>query len=170
MLFTTVQNVIYMTDAESTKILANKLYNLNGFKKLDVANLLARKGRYWQMVAAEFFKNFDFSNESLDAALRKVFELIGNIDGVEDAKLLLKRFGLRYRQCNRTFISAIVVSKLTVKLMALNNNLHGKQVDHKVSCDEFIECVAGLNDGDDFAPDILKELYESIRKQPLYLK
>jgi PH/SEC7 domain-containing protein len=36
-----------------------------------------------------------------------------------------------------------------------------------MSCSEFIENLQGLNDGGDFPRDVLKELYLSIRGQPL---
>ncbi|RWR98637.1 hypothetical protein B4U79_17139, partial [Dinothrombium tinctorium] len=158
-----------MTECESAKILGGKFYKLDGFVKADIAELLGKEGRYWQTVAVEFFKHFDFTNKTLDSALRILFERIGKIDETKNKKLLLRRFGLRYLQYDKTFISDIVLSKLTFTLIALNDNLHGS--NKQISCDEFTKCVvAGLYDGEDFAPDVLKKLYESIRKESLYSK
>ncbi|RWR98691.1 PH and SEC7 domain-containing protein 2-like protein [Dinothrombium tinctorium] len=113
-----------MADRESARVLANKLFRLEGFARENVTCFLGKAGRYWQLVAEEYLKNFDFSEQALDAALRLVLVRIGNIEGVEGAKLILKRFSMRYRQCNRTFTSAVVVYKLALKLVLLSRNLH----------------------------------------------
>lgn len=36
-----------------------------------------------------------------------------------------------------------------------------------MSCNEFIENLAGLNDGQDFPKEILKAVYQAIKAQPI---
>ena len=56
---------------------------------------------------------------------------------------------------------------LTCALMLLNTDLHGQNVGRKMTCNEFIDNLADLNDGENFPRDVLKCLYHAIRNQPL---
>lgn len=52
--------------------------------------------------------------------------------------------------------------------MLLNTDMYsGIRNGHRMTCPEFIENLSGLNDGDDFPKNILKQLYHSIKAQPL---
>lgn len=51
--------------------------------------------------------------------------------------------------------------------MLLNTDLHGQNIGRKMTCSEFIENLAELNDGDNFSRDILKHLYQAIKEHPL---
>ena len=54
--------------------------------------------------------------------------------------------------------------------MLLNTDLHGcggGGTFRRMSCAEFIDNLADLNDGDNFPRDTLKQLYHAIRTQPL---
>jgi len=57
---------------------------------------------------------------------------------------------------------------LTCALMLLNTDIYsGSRSGRKMTCAEFIENLSGLNDGADFPKTILKQLYHSIKSQPL---
>lgn len=51
--------------------------------------------------------------------------------------------------------------------MLLNTDLHSQSASRKMSCAEFIENLAELNDGDNFPREILKSLYHAIKTHPL---
>lgn len=51
--------------------------------------------------------------------------------------------------------------------MLLNTDLHGQNIGRKMTCNEFIENLAELNDGENFPKDVLKYLYQAIKSQPL---
>lgn len=51
--------------------------------------------------------------------------------------------------------------------MLLNTDLHSQSASRKMSCTEFIENLAELNDGDNFPREILKSLYHAIKTHPL---
>lgn len=52
--------------------------------------------------------------------------------------------------------------------MLLNTDIYsGIRNGQRMTCTEFIENLSGLNDGGDFPRDILKQLYLSIKSQPL---
>lgn len=48
--------------------------------------------------------------------------------------------------------------------MLLNSDLHGKIIGRKMTCSEFIENLAELNDdGENFPKDVLKASYHAIK-------
>lgn len=51
--------------------------------------------------------------------------------------------------------------------MLLNTDLHGQTIGRKMTCNEFIDNLSELNDGDNFPKEILKNLYQSIKNYPL---
>lgn len=51
--------------------------------------------------------------------------------------------------------------------MLLNTDLHSQSASRKMSCAEFIENLAELNDGDNFPREVLKLLYHAIKTHPL---
>lgn len=52
-------------------------------------------------------------------------------------------------------------SLLSLSLSLLQN------IQRKMTCADFILNLAGLNDGGDFSPVLLKALYHSIKQRPL---
>lgn len=65
------------------------------------------------------------------------------------------------------FIRIDAVHTLTCAIMLLNTDLHGQNIGRKMTCSEFIENLAELNDGENFSKDILKYLYQAIKEHPL---
>lgn len=51
--------------------------------------------------------------------------------------------------------------------MLLNTDLHGPNICRKMTCSEFIENLAELNDGENFSKEVLKYLYQAIKDHPL---
>lgn len=62
---------------------------------------------------------------------------------------------------------ADAVHTLTCAIMLLNTDLHGQNIGRKMTCSEFIDNLSELNDGENFPKDILKQLYQAIKTQPL---
>lgn len=59
------------------------------------------------------------------------------------------------------------VHTLTCAIMLLNTDLYGQNIGRKMTCSEFIENLAELNDGENFSKEILKYLYQAIKEHPL---
>lgn len=51
--------------------------------------------------------------------------------------------------------------------MLLNTDLHGPNIGRKMTCAEFIDNLADLNDGENFPKDVLKYLYQAIKNNHL---
>ncbi|XP_068273307.1 PH and SEC7 domain-containing protein 2 isoform X3 [Nyctibius grandis] len=156
-------------DNEAAKRLAKRLYNLEGFKRCDVARQLGKNNEFSKLVAEEYLSFFDFTGLTLDKALRtflKAFPLMGE---TQERERVLIHFSRRYCHCNpEESTSEDGIHTLTCALMLLNTDLHGHvNIGKKMSCQQFIANLDGLNDGKDFAKDLLKTLYNSIKNEKL---
>ncbi|XP_019939740.1 PH and SEC7 domain-containing protein 2 isoform X1 [Paralichthys olivaceus] len=155
-------------DYEAAKRLAKRLYHLEGFKRCDVARHLGKNNEFSQLVASEYLSFFDLSGLSLDRALRnflKAFPLMGE---TQERERVLVHFSRRFCHCNpQTSSSEDGAHTLTCALMLLNTDLHGHNIGKKMSCQQFISNLDGLNNGKDFPKDLLKVLYNSIKNEKL---
>ncbi|XP_058533727.1 PH and SEC7 domain-containing protein 2 isoform X1 [Ochotona princeps] len=153
---------------EAARRLARRLYHLEGFQRCDVARQLGKNNDFSRLVAGEYLSFFDFSGLTLDRALRnflKAFPLMGE---TQERERVLTHFSRRYCQCNPDdSTSEDGIHTLTCALMLLNTDLHGHNIGKKMSCQQFIANLDQLNDGQDFAKDLLKSLYNSIKNEKL---
>ncbi|XP_031654141.1 PH and SEC7 domain-containing protein 2 isoform X2 [Oncorhynchus kisutch] len=170
-------------DCDAAKRLAKRLFYLEGFRRCDVARHLGKNNDFSQLVASEYLSFFDFSGLSLDKALRnflKAFPLMGE---TQERERILVHFSKRFCVCNPTALAPDGKDRskrddddeedddgahtLTCALMLLNTDLHGHNIGKKMSCQQFISNLDGLNDGKDFPKDLLKVLYNSIKNEKL---
>ncbi|XP_026496657.1 PH and SEC7 domain-containing protein isoform X3 [Vanessa tameamea] len=158
-------------DIPSAERLAKRLYHLDGFKKSDVSRHLSKNNEFSRAVAEEYVKHFEFSGATLDEALRTFLARFALSGETQERERVLVHFSRRYLECNPgAFNSQDAVHTLTCAIMLLNTDLHGcggGGTFRRMSCAEFIENLAELNDGDNFPRDTLKHLYHAIRNQPL---
>ncbi|KAL2100271.1 hypothetical protein ACEWY4_004665 [Coilia grayii] len=144
-------------DQEAARRLARRLYHLEGFRRSDVAKHLGKNNDFSKMVAEEYLTFFDFTGMTLDQSLRtflKAFALMGE---TQERERVLIHYSNRYYQCNPTIIaSRDGVHCLTCALMLLNTDLHGHNIGKKMTCQEFINNLDGLNEGQDFPRELLK--------------
>ncbi|XP_077998971.1 PH and SEC7 domain-containing protein 1-like [Glandiceps talaboti] len=155
-------------EISSARRLAKRLYVLDGFRKSDVARHLSKKNEFNQAVAEEYLKFFDFTELTLDDALRtflKAFSLTGE---TQERERVLMHFSRRFHRNNpHDYASEDSVYTLTCALMLLNTDLHGQNIGRKMTLPEFFRNLDGLNEGDNFPKDLLKNLYIAIKTNPI---
>ncbi|XP_041064936.1 PH and SEC7 domain-containing protein 4-like [Carcharodon carcharias] len=153
---------------EVAKSLASKLYNLDGFKRTDVAPYLEKNNEFSQMVAEEYLQLFDFSEMALDEALRKFLMAFVLTGETQERERVLNHFSNRFQECNPDILhSRDAVHTMTCALMLLNTDLHGQNLGKSMSSQDFITNLEGMNDGKDFPKDMLKALYHSIKSKKM---
>ncbi|XP_072534443.1 uncharacterized protein psda isoform X1 [Salminus brasiliensis] len=155
-------------DLQAAKRLAKRLYNLDGFRRSDVARHLSKNNDFSQMVAEEYLSYFNFSGLAVDQALRVFLREFALMGETQERERVLSHFSRRYLQCNPNAIpNEDSVHTLTCALMLLNTDLHGHNVGKRMSCMQFVANLEGLNDGQDFPKELLKALYNSIKNEKL---
>ncbi|XP_037399995.1 PH and SEC7 domain-containing protein 1 isoform X3 [Pygocentrus nattereri] len=158
-------------DLEAAKRLAKRLFNLDGFKKCDVARHLSKNNDFSRMVAEEYLGYFNFTGQTLDQALRTFLLEFALMGETQERERVLAHFSRRYLQCNPLLmLSEDSIHTLTCALMLLNTDLHGQShenVGKRMSCTQFTGNLEGLNSGHDFPKELLKALYNSIKNEKL---
>ncbi|KAM9329415.1 PH and SEC7 domain-containing protein 3-like isoform 2-T2 [Gastrophryne carolinensis] len=157
------------SNLQAAKRLAKRLYQLDGFKRSDVAKHLGKNNDFSKLVAEEYLKFFDFTGMTLDQSLRIFFKAFSLIGETQERERVLIHFSNRYFQCNpNTICSSDGVHCLTCAIMLLNTDLHGHvNIGKKMNCQEFIANLQGVNEGSDFPRGLLKALYNSIKNEKL---
>ncbi|KAF5901926.1 PH and SEC7 domain-containing protein 3-like isoform X1, partial [Clarias magur] len=144
-------------DQEAARRLARRLYHLEGFRRSDVAKHLGKNNDFNKMVAEEYLTFFEFTGMTLDQSLRSFLKAFALMGETQERERVLIHFSNRYYQCNPTIIaSEDGVHCLTCALMLLNTDLHGQNIGKKMTCQEFINNLDGMNAGQDFPRDLLK--------------
>ncbi len=167
-------------DIPSAERLAKRLFYLEGFRRTDVSRHLGKNNEFSQVVAEEYLRFFDFGGGIvLDEALRRFLQHFCLTGETQERERVLLHFSRRYLECNPEFVetssakqlfrSLDAVHTLTCAIMLLNTDLHGDSVglQRKMTCNEFIENLRELNDGQDFPRDLLRSIYYSIKKTPI---
>ncbi|XP_058267266.1 PH and SEC7 domain-containing protein 3 isoform X2 [Hemibagrus wyckioides] len=155
-------------DQEAARRLARRLYHLEGFRRSDVAKHLGKNNDFSKMVAEEYLTFFEFTGMMLDQSLRSFLKAFALMGETQERERVLIHFSNRYYQCNPNILaSQDGVHCLTCALMLLNTDLHGQNIGKKMTCQEFINNLDGLNAGQDFPRDLLKALYNSIKNEKL---
>lgn len=145
------------SNVEAAKRLAKRLYQLDRFKRSDVAKHLGKNNEFSKLVAQEYLKFFDFTGMTLDQSLRYFFKAFSLVGETQERERVLIHFSNRYFYCNPdTIASQDGVHCLTCAMMLLNTDLHGHNIGKKMTCQEFIANLQGVNEGGDFSKDLLK--------------
>ncbi|XP_042364120.1 PH and SEC7 domain-containing protein 1-like [Plectropomus leopardus] len=164
----TLTNGSHRADVAAARRLAKRLFNLDGFRKSDVARHLSKNNDFSRMVAEEYLSFFNFTGLAVDQALRTFLRQFALMGETQERERVLSHFSKRYWDCNPKIIpSEDAVHTLTCALMLLNTDLHGQNIGKRMSCTQFIGNLEGLNEGQDFHKDLLKALYNSIKNQKL---
>ncbi|XP_047404158.1 LOW QUALITY PROTEIN: PH and SEC7 domain-containing protein 3-like [Sciurus carolinensis] len=156
------------SNLEAAKRLAKRLYQLDRFKRSDVAKHLGKNNEFSKLVAEEYLKFFDFTGMTLDQSLRYFFKAFSLVGETQERERVLIHFSNRYFSCNpNTIASQDGVHCLTCAIMLLNTDLHGHNIGKKMTCQEFIANLQGISEGIEFSRDLLKALYNSIKNEKL---
>jgi len=164
---------VRVVDMPSANRLAKRLYNLEGFRKSDISRHLSKNNDFSRAVAEEYCKLFSFSTLSLDAALRKFLQQFCLTGETQDRERVLLHFSKRFLDCNpslrgNTFQSHDSVHTLTCAIMLLNTDLHNETLQQrKMTSDEFVENLTELNDGLNFPEELLRDVYQAIKTEPI---
>ncbi|XP_038137968.1 PH and SEC7 domain-containing protein 4 isoform X1 [Cyprinodon tularosa] len=155
-------------DREKACRLAEQLFKLENIQRSDVVKHLDKDNDFSRAVGEEYLRFFDFSNQTLDQALRSFLKVVVLIGETQERERVLQHFSNRFHECNPDFYcSSGAVLALTCALMLLNTDLHGQNVGKSMSSSKFVTNLDGMNEGGNFNKELLKSFYNSIKSEPL---
>lgn len=96
----TLTNGSHRADVAAAKRLAKRLFNLDGFRKSDVARHLSKNNDFSRMVAEEYLSFFNFTGLALDQALRSFLRQFALMGETQERERVLSHFSRRYFDCN----------------------------------------------------------------------
>uniref|UniRef100_UPI00398EBBEC PH and SEC7 domain-containing protein 2-like isoform X2 n=1 Tax=Pristiophorus japonicus TaxID=55135 RepID=UPI00398EBBEC len=153
------------TDIDPAKRLAKRLYNLEGFKRCDVARHLGKNNDFSKLVAEEYLSFFDFTDLSLDKALRRFLKAFPLMGETQERERVLIHFSKRYCQCNPDCInSEDGVHTLTCALMLLNTDLHGHGLYNSIK-NEKLEWAVDEDELRKSLSELVDDKYDSCPKK-----
>ncbi|XP_057262806.1 PH and SEC7 domain-containing protein 4-like, partial [Pezoporus wallicus] len=133
------------------RLLASRLFRLDGVRRSEVAAFLRRGDGFSAMVAQEYLEWFQFGGQELDQALRSFLRALALSGETQERERVLGHFSRRFHSCNPgAFPSPDAVHSLTCALMLLNTDLHGQRLGRPMSSAQFVANLRGMMDGEDF--------------------
>ena len=126
-----------------------------------------------------YLSTFDFSGMQIDAAMRLMlthFRLPGEAQRIDR---IMETFSNQYFEsyvvgngvANLRIASKSATNILAFALIMLHTDLHNDNIkqENKMTCEQFKRNLRGTNDGEDFDPEFLEEIYTAIGKEQIRL-
>ncbi|XP_022091383.1 cytohesin-1-like isoform X3 [Acanthaster planci] len=152
---------------ETPEDVAQFLYKGEGLNKTAIGDYLGEKKDFNIKVLEAFVERHEFKDMILVQALRQFlwsFRLPGEAQKIDR---MMECFAKRYCETNPgVFESTDTCYVLSFSIIMLNTSLHNVSVKEKPSLERFISMNRGINEGRDLPDELLKSLYESIKKEP----
>ncbi|KAJ7569171.1 hypothetical protein O6H91_01G064200 [Diphasiastrum complanatum] len=161
--FQFLQGIHLLPENLDPRSVAYFLRYATGLDKNVVGDFLGDHDGFCLQVLAEFTKTFDFSNMSLDAALRTFLEYFRLPGEAQKIGRILDAFAERYyEQCTDVLASKDAAFLLSYSVILLNTDQHNLQVKKRMTEEDFIRNLRAANGNEDFPREMLKELYRSV--------
>ena len=118
-----------------------------------------------------FLQEFNFSGQRVDKSMRKLLERVRVPGEAQKIERIMEEFGKRYVKCNPSFASKLKsadsIVTLSFAIMLLNTDLHtpNLKVEKRMTVDDFVNNLRGVDSGRDFDQKLLKSIYRGIKKR-----
>lgn len=139
--------------------------------KKQIGEYITRKNH--RHILKAFVQSFAFKDKRIDEAFRQFqesFRLPGESGLIEP---VLEEFSSHWYESNqRPFVNIDAAYSLAYAIIMLNtqqHNISAKKTRGKMTCEEFIKNLRGMNGGQDFDPNLLREIYKEIDSNEIVL-
>ena len=157
----------------SSECVGKFLYSTHGLSLEKIGDYLGSiQSPFAMKVLTCFMQEFNFSGQRMDKSLRKLLEHVRVPGEAQKIEKIMEIFGKRYAACNPNFVakhikSADSIVTLAFAIMLLNTDLHtpNLKMEKKMSVQDFINNLKGVDAGRDFDQKLLKQIYKGIKKQ-----
>ncbi|KAG7368959.1 RalF-like Dot/Icm system translocated protein [Nitzschia inconspicua] len=153
------------------------LENKDVFEKTQIGEYLGREPDYEEgfsiKVLHEYAQLMDFEGLVFDDAIRLYlsgFRLPGEAQKIDR---IMEKFAEHYTEQNPlSFASADVAFILSFSIIMLNTDLHNPAIkeERRMTKEGFIRNNRGISDGQDLPQEVLTEIFDRIKENPISLK
>lgn len=121
-------------------------------------------------VLKAFISLFDFKDKPIVDAMRELLETFRLPGESQQIDRITETFAQIYFASKPAEIkSQDAVYVLAFSIIMLNTDLHNPQVRKRMTFEDYTRNLRGVNDGTDFSPEFIRNIYESIRKQEIVM-
>ncbi|KAI9064275.1 Sec7-domain-containing protein [Trametes sanguinea] len=121
-------------------------------------------------VLKAFMTLFNFKGKDVSEALRELLETFRLPGESQQINRITETFAEVYFATGPEEVkSQDAVYVLTYSIIMLNTDLHNPQIRKRMSLEDYMRNLKGVNDGSDFSTEYLVNIYESIRKREIVM-
>jgi Sec7 domain len=113
---------------------------------------------------------FDYQNLRIDQALRMIFKSCKIPGEAQVIDRVISNFAHAYYKYSDFIKNESAAYILAFSLIMLNTDLHTPSVKTKMPVESYIRNLLGVNDNENFPEEYLKDLYVSIKSDPIEAK
>ncbi|KAF9452840.1 Sec7-like domain is implicated in guanine nucleotide exchange function [Macrolepiota fuliginosa MF-IS2] len=112
----------------------------------------------------------DFKNKDIADAMRELLESFRLPGEAQQIARITETFASIYFASGPAEIkSEDAVYVLAYSVILLNTDLHNPQIRKRMSIEDYQKNLRGVNDGSDFSPEFLQNIYDSIRRREIVM-
>ncbi|KAF8432469.1 hypothetical protein L210DRAFT_3623319 [Boletus edulis BED1] len=118
----------------------------------------------------EFMSLFDFKNKPMVDAMREMLETLRLPGEAQQIDRIAETFASVYFASKPAEIKTQdAVYVLAYSIILLNTDLHNPQIRKRMSIEDYQRNLRGQNGGENFSPEFLQHIYDSIRKREIIM-
>ncbi|KAI8371498.1 uncharacterized protein BYT42DRAFT_595024 [Radiomyces spectabilis] len=155
-------------DDESRKSLANFLRSTQQLNKKSLGEYLGRPENFDLLQV--FMRQFEFTGKRMDEALRAVLETFRLPGESQQIIRVTDTFADVYFETKPEEIANSESAQiLAYSIIMLNTDQHNPQVRRRMTLEDYMRNLRGVNGGQDFPKEHLKHIYEAISKDEIVM-
>lgn len=147
--------------------IAHFLRESPGLDKTMIGEYISKKKNVEKGILDVYVKSFDFTATTIDKALRIYLEQFRLPGEAPLIFLVMEHFADHWHKCNNEpFFNTDAAFRLSYSIIMLNMDQHNhnaKKLNIPMTANDFIKNLRGLNGNTDFDPDVLTDIYNSIK-------
>ncbi|KAL5601338.1 uncharacterized protein BROUX77_005587 [Berkeleyomyces rouxiae] len=158
-------------DATDPVAVASFLQSTTKINKAVLGDFISKRGN--ESILDAFLDSFDFSGKRLDEALRvmlETFRLPGEAPLIERiVSLFSEKYFDSYTDSDIAHKDGVFI--LTYAVIILNTDQHNPNLKHqkRMTYEDFSRNLRGQNNGENFSPEFLQAIFDSIRSNEIIL-
>lgn len=147
--------------------IAHFLRESPGLDKKMIGEYISKKKNVENRILEVFVKSFDFTKTRIDKALRLYLETFRLPGEAPLIFLVMEHFADHWHKCNdEPFANTDAAFRLAYAIIMLNMDQHNhnaKKLNIPMTVEDFTKNLRGLNGNSDFDPEMLTEIFNSIK-------